>query len=156
MKPKVYVETSVISYLASRPSRDLIVAAHQKITYDWWQCRERFDLYVSELVVDEANAGNAEAARERQVFLAGLPLLAVNEAVILLAQRLVADQALPSKAAQDAVHLAIAAVNRAEYLVTWNCRHLANATMRARIEAVCEASGLPAPIICTPEELLGE
>jgi len=156
MKPKVYIETSVISYLASRPSRDLIVAAHQKITYDWWQCRERFDLYVSELVVDETSAGDAEAARERQAFLAGLPLLGVNEAVILLAQRLVADQALPAKAAQDAVHLAIPAVNRAEYLVTWNCRHLANATMRSRIEAVCEAAGLPAPIICTPEELLGE
>jgi len=157
MKPKVYVETSVISYLASRPSRDLVVAAHRQITYDWWQtCRERFDLYVSPLVLKEASAGDATAAKERLVYLEGLALFAATAAAAVVAKELIAGGALPAKAADDAAHLAIAAVNGADYLVTWNCRHLANAAMRNKIEAVCKQAGLTAPIICTPEELLGE
>ncbi len=153
--PKIYLETTVISYLTARPSRNLRVVAHQEITADWWTRRRTgFDLYVSRLVVDEASAGDVEAAERRLVILEGIPRLELTESVSLLAARLVADAAIPREAIEDALHVAVAAAHGMDYLLTWNCRHIANATMRNRIADVCAASGFEAPVICTPEELL--
>jgi predicted nucleic acid-binding protein len=155
MKARVYLETTVVSYLTAWPSRDIVVAAHQQVSHDWWKsCPGRFHVVASELVVQEASEGDEEAARDRLAFLDQLPLLQVSEAALNLARQLVASGAVPPKAADDALHLAIAAANGVEYLVTWNCRHLANATMREQIEAACRAAGYRPPIICTPEELL--
>ncbi len=157
MKPTIYIETTVVSYLTAWPSRDLIIAAHQQLTRDWWKnCRERFQIVASELVVRESKAGDAEAARERLLVLDTLTLLEITDSDLELAGQLIAEQAVPKKAAEDALHLALAATNGIDYLVTWNCRHLANALMRARIELVCRAAGYQPPIICTPEELLEE
>lgn len=154
MKPKVYVETTFVSYLTGWASRDVVVAGMQQITREWWQdYREHFDLYASELVIQEAGAGDPAAAQERLDVLATMPLLRATEEALKLAQQLVGAGALPPKAAQDAAHIAIAAVNKMDYLLTWNCKHLANATMRGQIEEACEAAGFRPPVICTPHEL---
>ena len=155
MKARVYVETTVISYLTSRPSRDIVIAGHQQITHDWWHtCREQFDMVASQLVVGEASAGDQEAAQERLKILDTIMLLEVTEDALILAQELINAEALPRQGAEDALHIAIAVTNGVEYLVTWNCRHLANATKRTQIEAVCRSAGYEPAIICTPEELL--
>lgn len=154
-KPKVYVETSVVSYLTAWASRDVVVAGHQQVTRDWWKSsHDRFEVLASELVVQEASVGDPDAARDRLAVLNSLTLLEITETARDLARQLVVAAAIPAKAAEDALHLAIAATNGVEYLATWNCRHLANATMRERIEAVCRAAGYQPPTICTPEELL--
>lgn len=153
-QPKVYVETTVISYLTARPSRDVILAAHQQVTCDWWEHRDRFALTASQLVVQEARAGDPTAAQERLDVLTGIPLLEATQEALQLARALLDSGAVPEQAAEDALHIAIAAVNGVEYLVTWNCRHLANATKRMQIEDVCREAGYEPPVICTPEELL--
>ncbi len=155
-KPTVYIETSIVSYLTARPSRDLLVAAHQQLTVVWWdEQRTRYELFTSQVVVAEARAGDPGAAQRRLAVLERLPLLDVTDAAIALATRLVTGQALPAQAAQDALHLATACVHGMRYLLTWNCTHLANARLRSRIEQVCREAGYLPPIICTPEELEG-
>lgn len=155
MAERVYIETTVVSYLTARPNRDLIVAGHQQITHDWWDTRRGdYELCVSQLVLQEASDGDAEAARERLAVLAPMTLLEIKEAAVDLAEDLVQAGALPPKAENDALHIAVAAVHRIPYLLTWNCRHMANATMRSQIETVCASKGFKAPIICTPEEMM--
>ena len=156
-KPSVYLETSVISYAVARRSRDLVVAAHQEITREWFAQRAAgFDLFVSQLVIAEVSAGDEGAARERLDFAAPIPLLDVTDAAGDLASRLVARGAVPEIAAEDALHIAVAATNGIDYLLTWNCKHIANATMRTKIEAACREAECEPPIICTPEELANE
>jgi predicted nucleic acid-binding protein len=155
MKPRVYVETTIPSYLTAWLSRDLIRAAHQQITQEWWRKRDDYELYSSRLVVQECREGDPKAAADRLAALAGIPLLKETNEVSLLAEALLRDVPLPQKAASDAVHIATAAVHRMSYLVTWNCTHIANATLRARIESVCRNAGFEPPLICTPEELIG-
>ena len=155
MKPKVYLETTISSYLTARPSRDLVMAAHQQITREWWDTRRHdFDLFVAQMVLDEASAGDPEAAARRLEVLTPLPLLEPHEEEAELAQALLEHVPLPASAAADALHIAIAVVNGMDYLLTWNCTHIANAALRSRIEAVCRSHGFEVPIICTPEELL--
>ena len=154
-KPSVYLETSVISYLTSRPSRDLIVAAQQQTTQDWWADRRAdFDLYISSLVLREAGAGREPEAARRLQAVEGLPLLDVEGEPTGLARSLVETGPLPIKAMVDALHMAIATVHQMDYLLTWNCKHIANAAMRSRVEAICRAAGYQAPIMCTPYELM--
>ena len=156
-KAKVYIETSVISYLTARPSRDIVTAGHQQTTQDWWQIRRQtFEIVASQLVVQEASAGNPEAARARLDVLETIELLAVTEEALLLAQTLLETGPLPKKAAEDALHVAIAATNGIQFLLTWNCKHLANATTRPIVEDICRTRGYEPVIICTPEELLEE
>jgi predicted nucleic acid-binding protein len=152
----VYIETSIVSYLTARPSRDLLVAAHQQLTVAWWdQQRSHYELFTSQVVLAEARAGDPDAAQRRVAVLEHLPLLDVTDAAITLAAALVSGQALPAQAAQDALHVAVACVHGIEYLLTWNCAHLANARLRSRIEQICREAGYVPPIICTPEELEG-
>lgn len=155
MKARVYIETSVISYLTSRPSRDLIVAANQQITQEWWQeQRQYFDLFVSQLVVQEASAGDESASQKRMEALEDIPLLQLSEEALALAEKLVKEGPLPQRAVEDALHISIATVNGMDYLLTWNFRHIANVTMRHKIERVCWSAGYEPPIICTPQELV--
>ena len=157
MKPRVYLETTIPSYLTAWPSRDLVRAAHQQITRDWWDRRRaEFELYISQVVLRECQAGDATAAAERLKILQDLPLLEQTEEATRLAQALVDRVPLPERAAVDGLHVAIAAVHGMEYLLTWNCTHIANATLRDPIESVCRENGYEPPAICTPDELLAE
>jgi hypothetical protein len=153
VSPKTYIETSVVSYLTAWPSRDLVRAAHQQITRDWWATRGSFELFISQFVLDEASAGDGEAAVQRLDALRGLALLDVTEDAILLAADLVAGGGLPPKARLDALHVAMATVHGMDFLLTWNCKHIANAATRSTIEDLCRAAGFEPPIICTPLEL---
>ena len=155
MMERVYIETTFVSYLTARPSRDLIVAGHQQITHDWWDDRRGdYELCVSQLVLQEAGDGDPQAAQERLDILATMTMLEIKEEAVELAEELVQAGALPAKAGNDALHIAVAAIHRVPYLLIWNCRHMANATMRAQIESVCASKGFKAPIICTPEEMM--
>lgn len=151
----VYLETSVIGYLASRPGADIIFAANQLMTLGWWNDhRSSFELFVSQAVVDECAAGDPVAAQERLVFLDGIPVLTINAATRNLAKELIHHVGLPPKAAVDAVHIATAALNNIDYLLTWNCKHIANPAFRRRIEDVLDDAGVSSPVICTPQEIL--
>lgn len=155
MNPRVYVETSVISYLTAWPSRDLVVAAHQQITRQWWE-RERvhYDLFISAAVLREASAGDARAAAERMSLLENLPLLTITAEVEGLAKDFLEAGAMPPTSVLDALHVAVAAWHGAEYVLTWNCRHIASARVRPRVEALCRSRGIAPPQLCTPEELM--
>jgi hypothetical protein len=157
MKSRLYLETTVASYLTAWPSRDLIRAAHQQITREWWEKRRgEFEIFTSQVVLEEAGAGDPVAAEERIAALAGIPLLDINARVTVLAARFVERGPIPGKAAVDAVHIAVSIVHGMDYLLTWNCAHIANATMRTTIESIARSEGYEPPVICTPEELLEE
>jgi predicted nucleic acid-binding protein len=156
MKPTVYLETTVISYLTARQSSDLVLAAQQQITCDWWSRRGLYDLYVSDLVITEASSGDLVAAKARLDVLQAIEVLGITEQSISLAEILVSELAIPPAARRDAIHVAVAAANGIDYLLTWNCRHLANLHQRARIERVCREHGFEPPLIGTPYELQEE
>jgi len=153
---RVYLETSVISYLTANPSRDLVLAGHQQVTRDWWLRRSRFDLFVSDAVLAEVSRGDSQAASRRLEAIAGVPLLDASDDARTLAEALLDAAALPRRAAIDAAHVAIATTNGVDFLLTWNCTHIANAAIRAKLEDVCRRAGYVPPIICTPLELLDE
>ncbi len=154
-RTRLYIETTVVSYLVARPSRDVIAAGHQHTTLDWWQRRSRdSELCISQLVIEEAASGDPQAVEDRLAILEKMTVLEIADQAVELAEVLVRGQALPAKAGNDALHIAVAAVHQVPFLVTWNCRHLANAVLRKRIEALCAEQGFAAPVICTPEELL--
>jgi predicted nucleic acid-binding protein len=156
VRPRVYIETSIPSYLTARPSNDIRAAANQNTTLEWWETRRSsFELFISEFVTIEVSLGNLEAARKRLEVITELPELSVTEEARVLAKALISEGAIPSQAEVDAYHIAVAAVNGIEYLLTWNCTHIANAVMRPKIEAVCRQQGFEPPIICTPQELMG-
>lgn len=154
MKPKVYIETSVPSYLTAWRSRDLVVAGNQETTKEWWERRNDFELYISEFVLQEASNGDSQAARDRLRSLDGIPEIEITEEVAAIAERLLLEASLPNKARVDALHIATAAIGGMDYLLTWNCAHIANPAFRFRIESVIRSFGYEPPIICTPQELL--
>ncbi len=154
--PRVYVETSVISYLTALPSRDLVVTAHQQLTRDWWNSRGQFELYVSDAVLEEASRGDSVAARRRLEALHGISVLSATSAAQALASRFLNAGVIPHKAAIDAAHIAIAATHGMDFLVTWNCTHIANVVVRVHVEAICRQAGYAPPAICTPLELMVE
>lgn len=154
MKPKVYVETSVVSYLTARPSRDVIVLAHQEVTRAWWEQRGRYRLFVSRLVEEEVARGDAQAAAGRLERIRGIAQLDLNEQVQRLTQALLDASALPAQALEDAIHVAVCAVHGIDYLVSWNCKHIANAMRFGDIARCCVAAGFSVPVICTPDLML--
>jgi hypothetical protein len=157
VRAKVYIETTIPSYLAARSSRDLLIAAHQQITREWWELRRSaFDLYISEAVLDEAAGGDPSMATKRIELLADIPVLALTDSATALAKALVSEGPIPGKAAGDALHIAIATAYACEYLLTWNCRHIANAEIQRNARSVVRRYGFELPVICTPEELMGE
>jgi hypothetical protein len=156
LKRRVYVETSVISYLAARPSKTIIGAAHQQITSAWWNQRNDYDLFVSELVLRECAAGDPNAARRRLEIVESIPLLVATEESYQLAEAFLRKGIIPAKAAEDSLHIAIAIIHSVDYLLTWNCKHIANPELQRKIMDYLSEQGQFLPFICTPEELLGE
>ena len=155
MASRTYIETSVIGYLASQPAKDALTNVHQRITQQWWERRRgSFELYVSELVIDEAGRGNAAEARRRLAIVEALPRLKASREALELAAAIVRSATLPLKAAADATHIAIATVNAMDFLLTWNCTHIANAIILRRVTTLCRDMGYEPPIVCTPEELM--
>jgi hypothetical protein len=151
----VYLETTFISYLVSLPSRDLIVAAHQQVTNDWWtNQKEKYECYISEIVIDESSAGDEKAVQKRLKIIDELKLLELTKEVDELTKAILKSGVIPPKAVRDAAHIAVATVHEVDYLLTWNCTHIANAHISKRIEKICVLSGFQMPTICTPENLM--
>ena len=156
MKPSVYIETTIVSYLTAWPSQDVVRLAQEILTRHWWaNARDHFELWTSELVLQEAARGDPKAAADRLAALAGLPLVSINAEVSALAQHMALALKLPKRAGADAVHLAAAVIHRNSFLLTWNCRHLANAVLADKIQKVCESHGHKSPRIVTPQQLMG-
>ena len=154
-RPVVYLETTVVSYLAARPSRDVVVAGHQQSTRDWWDHKKQdFRVVASQLVLHEASRGDTQAIQARLDILKEVELLEIAPPATALARAMVGDQVVSETSLEDALHVAVAVVNNCKYLLTWNYRHLAGADVRTRIEVYCRDRGYEPAIICTPEELL--
>jgi len=157
MNETVYIETSIVGYLTARPSNNLILMANLEATRQWWDTRRaQFTLYISQVVLDEVARGDAEMATKRLEILRDFPLLKVSEAVQNLAVQFLAKSNLPPKAADDALHIAAATVYGLDYLLTWNCRHIANAQIQKKLSQISLDAGYELPTICTPYELMGE
>ncbi len=157
MRETVYIETSILEYLTARSTRDLILAANIEVTKAWWEFqRNTFTLYISQVVLDEVGRGDAEIALKRLEILNGLPLMELNQSVRNLAAQFLSRSNLPPKAADDAVHIAAATVHGLDYLLTWNCKHIANAQIQRKLEEISLDFGYRLPVICTPYELLGD
>ena len=154
MKPRAYLETSFVSYVVGRLSRDVIVLGNQELTRDWWlRRRNEYELFVSEVVIREIVGGDSEVAQQRLSLVEVLPSLAVTDEAERLAPRLLRAAGLAANAQTDTLHVALAAVHGMDYLLTWNCTHIANATIRRAIERQCRLLGYEPPVICTPQEL---
>jgi len=157
MTKRVYIETTIPSYLAARPSRDLLQAARQQITHTWWEKeRHDYDLCIAETVLDEVASGDTDAAQRRLSFLQDLPLLDLTEAVRNVAKAILSSGLLPQEATRDAIHIAVSSVHNIDILLTWNCKHIANASIMKELRKVVADCGYELPILCTPEELLGD
>lgn len=153
----IYIETSVISYRVARSSRDIIVLARQEITAEWWDnVLAHFNAFVSPVVLDEISAGDQQAQALRLQLIENIPLLAVDERVTALAEVISEQIRLPDRAQADAYHIAIPAVHCIDYVVTWNCKHIANAFMLRKVEQIVKSMGYMMPVVCTPEELMEE
>ena len=156
MKPAVYIESSVISYLASRPSRDVVVAGRQAISHDWWENhRHRFELRISILVEEEIRRGDPAAAQLRLKKITEIPSLAISDEAAKLAESLLSNGIIPQGSEEDALHVGIAAAQGVDYLLTWNFKHINNAETRAAIVDLVESHGYQCPQLCSPEELGG-
>ena len=157
MKPRVYIETGVISYLTSPPRRDVVALGRQEVTRRWWEARRSaFSLLVSPVVLEEARQGDPGYALARMNAMTGIPVVEISDQARTIAAALIREKALPQKAAVDALHIAIAADAQSQFLLTWNFRHIANAQMRSKIEAMLIRSGVRPPLLCTPDQLQGD
>ena len=154
MKPKLYVETSIVSYLTSRPSRDVIVNANQQLAQEWWESHQNFELFISQLVIDEISKGDVRMAQKRLDLIQDIPLLDFNNEAGDLAKEILRRNILPPKAALDVFHIATTAVHEIDFLLTLNCKHIANAFIFRRIEKICRDFGYQPPVVCTPQEIL--
>jgi predicted nucleic acid-binding protein len=156
MSETVYIETSILGYLTARSTQNLILTANLEVTREWWQTRQNdFTLFISQLVIDEVARGDSEIALKRLEILDGIPQVALNQAVRSLAAQFLSRSNLPPKASDDAVHMAAATVHGLNYLLTWNCKHIANAQIQRKLEEISLDFGYRLPVICTPYELLG-
>jgi len=157
MKKKVYIETSIVSYLTARPSRDLVIAARQEITHELWQVlQKQYEIYISALVIQEASRGDENATKKRLSILANIPVLEISPDAQALARGLIVDNAIPSDYEEDALHIAIASTSGIDVLLTWNFSHINNAFTKTKIIKSVEHHGYEPPIICSPEEFLGD
>lgn len=153
----VYLEPTFVSYLVALPARDLVIAAHQQVTRDWWHRRRtQFRLVISQVVLDEVSAGDESEVRKRLELVKPLDVLSASPDAEALTAAIVESRVLPKNAVRDAAHIALATVHGIQYLLTWNCRHLANAQISRRVARICSEYGFVIPAICTPEELMGE
>ncbi len=152
---RIYIESTIPSYVVARPARDLLQAARQQITKDWWDFkRASHELFTSQVVLDEIGCGEAPMARLRLETLKTLPLLQAAEEVKELARRILTSGLLAATEDRDATHIALASAYEMDILLTWNCRHIANAAIQTRLRRLAETAGFNLPVICTPEELM--
>lgn len=156
MSETVYIETSILGYLTARSTENLIIAANIKLTQDWWSDRRSsFLLYASEVVGDESSKGDAVVAAQRLKLFQSLTLIDLTEEAVELAQEFLKQSNLPKKAANDALHIALATIYGLDYLLTWNCKHMANAQIQKKLSQISSELGYELPVICTPYELMG-
>ncbi len=152
---RIYIESTIPSYVVARPARDLLQAARQQLTRDWWDFQhEKHELFTSQVVLDEIAFGEKAMALLRLDLLAGVPLLQVTEEVKELARKVLESRLLPATADRDAAHIALASAYEMDILLSWNCRHIANAAIQGRLRKLVETAGFTLPVICTPEELM--
>lgn len=152
---RIYIESTIPSYVVARPARDLLQAARQQLTRDWWDLpREKHELFTSQIVLDEIAFGEKVMAQLRLELLQGVPLLQVTDTVKEFARQVLSSGLLPVTADRDAAHIALASAYEMDILLSWNCRHIANATIQARLRRLAESAGFTLPVICTPEELM--
>jgi predicted nucleic acid-binding protein len=157
MSESVYIETSILGYLTARATKNLIIAANVEVTRDWWESRRNdFTLYISQVVLDEVAQGDAEIAVKRLELVQDLALLELNEDVKKLATQFLLKSNLSPKASDDAAHIAVATIYGLDYLLTWNCKHIANAQIQKKLSQISVEFGYELPTICTPYELSGE
>ncbi|WP_159791017.1 type II toxin-antitoxin system VapC family toxin [Sodalinema gerasimenkoae] len=157
MSETIYIETSILGYLTARPSRDLVVAANIQITREWWDTRRHsFQLYTSQAVVEETSQGDADMAAQRLEIIRDFILLDLDQSVLNLAEQFLERSSLPAKADIDAIHIAAATIHNMDYLLTWNCKHIANAQIQRKLAEISLDFGYELPILCTPYELLGD
>ena len=155
MSDTVFIETTIPSYHVARRARDFVQAARQELTIEWWESQSSAsDLYPSQPVMDELSRGDAAMAAARLELIRDIPLLKINEAVISAAESLIERAIIPKQVADDALHISCAAVHGMDYLLTWNCRHIANPHNQRRIREALSTLGYEAPVICTPEEFM--
>lgn len=153
----VYIESSVISYMTARPSRDVVTSARQAVTIEWWDAyKDTFEIFVSELVIEEIGSGNVIAAQKRLLLVEIIPVLETTKNAIKLAKLLIAENAVPESCIEDALHISIAAVQGIDFLLTWNFKHINNANTRDKISKTIKQAQLKSPILCSPEELINE
>ena len=154
---RIYIESTILSYVVARPARDLLQAARQQLTRDWWDLkREHHELFTSQVVLDEITDGEAEMARQRLKLLRGVPLLELNAAANDLGREVLRSGLLPASADGDAAHIALATVHEMDILLTWNCRHIANVAIQQRLRRLVEQSGYTLPSLATPEEFMND
>jgi len=157
MNETIYIETSILGYLTARPSRNIILAANTEITREWWNTRRSaFSLFTSQAVLKEVAQGDSEIATQRLDFLRDFQLLDLNQSVLDLAEQFLERSNLPAKADIDTVHIAAATVHGMDYLLTWNCKHIANAQIQGKLAEISLDFGYELPILCTPHQLLGD
>jgi hypothetical protein len=155
MKKRVYIETTVVSYFTARPSRDIIMAGHQKTTRDFWpELTDKYETYISALVYEEAGKGDPDQAAKRLTAIRVFPMLDIDEDARLLAERIIAERGIPDNYPEDALHIGVAAVNGMDVLLTWNFAHMNNPFTRRAIRRIVEQAGYLCPEICSPQELL--
>jgi len=153
----VYIETSIFSYLTAKPSRNIIAVARQQLTIEWWEDhRHNYELFTSNAVIAEASQGDNNSAKARLESLRGISILEITLDCQNIAEKIMSDTPMPAKAQDDALHAAISSYHKMDYLLTWNCRHLANAHLIPKLKSAVEAIGYHFPQICTPEELMEE
>ena len=157
MKSTVYIESSVISYITARPSRDVVTSARQAITIEWWETyKDSFEVFISELVLEEIGTGDLQASNNRLAIVEDIPVLVATDNAIALAKALISSSAIPVSSAEDALHISIAAVQGIDFLLTWNFKHINNANTRDRITQIINHLNFRSPILCSPEELINE
>ncbi len=153
MKQKIYIETSVVSYLVARTSKDLVIAGHQASTVDMWDNLDNFQVFISDIVIQEASKGNPVQAKLRMDAIDEFQILEIDDDAKNLAKALIMAKAIPEKCPEDALHIAVASVNGMDVIVTWNFAHINNPFTRRVIRQVIESTGYVYPEICSPEEL---
>ena len=157
MKSKVYIETTVVSYYTASFSRDVVIAGHQQATREFWfKLGRHFEAYISSLVIKEAGSGNREQAKIRLEAIRSFPVLEIDHEAEHLAEKIIAGHGIPEKYPEDALHIAIAAVNGVNIIVTWNFAHLNNPFTRMMIRQIVENEGYICPEIVSPDEFSGE
>ncbi len=155
MKKRIYVETTVVSYLTAKPSRDLVVASHQEATWELWpELSAKYETYISALVYDEARKGDPEQASVRLAAVEPFPMLDIDDEARTLAEKIITGKGIPGEFPEDALHIAVAAVNGIEVIITWNIGHLNNPFTRKKVRQIVESEGYACPEICSPDELL--